>query len=503
MFKVLIVEDEPPILRSIMKKITQAHSGFEIVSTAYNGKDALDYLRKFPVDVVLTDINMPICNGIELLKGINEFHLPILTLMLSGYQDFSYAQQALKLGAYDYLLKPLDLPELKNVLDKIYHELEIKKQAHTHRYLLDIANDQGQEKHVPSSIALYPCCLFLICAGSFSTAPLDYLSTTREYWEQIPLERLIKSTMREDEFLWVIPGKTHAEKLIICSVGSNERLKEIVSALYNKLISPHMPITIMVNEKTSKNGDIPKIYAQLRRHLYEQIVFGYSQLLYSSNTRKNCEYNLPSHTEQKLLHSMEQNNFTQLKKELLLIGQEWQRLQLKQLHIESLLKQILLLCKKTLFIQNSISELEFDASHLISQYYTYDTLIPSFIELIKTYHNELSRMDSWDKEYLVLQLEDYIKTNMSASITNQTLADAFGLVSTYISKLFKKYKGVSPSEYLLSLRIEKAKEMLIHDPDLLAKDIAEIVGYADPLYFSRVFKKVTGMYPSDYRKHFL
>lgn len=100
---------------------------------------------------------------------------------------------------------------------------------------------------------------------------------------------------------------------------------------------------------------------------------------------------------------------------------------------------------------------------------------------------------------LMNKIDKFIRANLASYINTRTLSEQFGLVPSYLSKLFKDYKGISPSDYLLRLRIEKAKELIASQPDFLTKDIAESIGFSDPLYFSKIFKKETGMTPSEYK----
>ena len=100
---------------------------------------------------------------------------------------------------------------------------------------------------------------------------------------------------------------------------------------------------------------------------------------------------------------------------------------------------------------------------------------------------------------LMKQVDCYIREHIATPLTTKLLAAKFGLVAPYLSRLFKEYKGESPSQYIQNLRIQDAKELLIRYPEMLAKDIAEAVGYNNPLYFSKTFKRTVGMYPSEYR----
>lgn len=131
MIKVLIAEDEFPLLRGIAKLIEKADQDFSVVMLAKNGKEALEYLENHEVDVVFTDINMPLVDGLQILKYIKEKKPWIISVVISGYQDFSYAQQAIRYEAKRYLIKPIENHELcvllQELKDQILSQKETKK----------------------------------------------------------------------------------------------------------------------------------------------------------------------------------------------------------------------------------------------------------------------------------------------------------------------------------------------------------------------------------------
>lgn len=117
--RVLVVEDEPPIQRSICQKIEESNENFKVIAAIDNGKDAIQYLIEHPVDVMFVDMNLPIVSGKEILKFCYSEKLPVLPVVLSGYTDFEYVKCAVANHAVDYLLKPLnqsgtDYPITKN-----------------------------------------------------------------------------------------------------------------------------------------------------------------------------------------------------------------------------------------------------------------------------------------------------------------------------------------------------------------------------------------------------
>mgnify|MGYP002645365616 CR=1 FL=1 len=123
MFKVLIVEDEPPIMRAVKNAVENADDDFSVERCCINGKEAADILEKEDFDVVITDIKMPLMTGIELAGWIYKNKPETMVILLSGYQDFEYARKALEYKVFDYILKPVSKDKVKNLTERIKTEL--------------------------------------------------------------------------------------------------------------------------------------------------------------------------------------------------------------------------------------------------------------------------------------------------------------------------------------------------------------------------------------------
>ena len=119
MIKVLIAEDEPPIARAVQRLIEELSPGFKVIGRAMNGREALELMLREEADVVFTDIRMPVMDGLRLLEELGRNWLDCLSVVLSGHQEFTYAQTALRHGAFDYLLKPMSKDTLRELLRRL------------------------------------------------------------------------------------------------------------------------------------------------------------------------------------------------------------------------------------------------------------------------------------------------------------------------------------------------------------------------------------------------
>lgn len=123
LFNLMIVDDEPYMIENVKNTFPWSDLGYSICSVCYNGEEALNYLNQNHVDVILTDIQMPVVDGITLIKKIREQNIPVEVVFLSAYSDFEYAQKGILYGAIDYLVKPIVYQEFIDLFKKIYHRI--------------------------------------------------------------------------------------------------------------------------------------------------------------------------------------------------------------------------------------------------------------------------------------------------------------------------------------------------------------------------------------------
>ena len=375
LMKILVVEDEPPILRGICNKIQKTNANSVIVHTCFNGQEAIDYLCHHPVDVVFTDINMPLVNGLELLEYIKKNYPHIITIILSGYQEFEYAQKAVKLGAYDYLLKPLDITDLQKLLGQIGATFNTT-------YLKQIFYAKSPEVFASLSDLLPPLYLVSICVGSLPNKTSVSLYNLNDYWHKIQLDRLLDPFLTGHSHYWMLDSRESNEKLIVLGGISETQLHIITGKLSQHLTSYSLPVTIAISNSIPCSTDILTTYKLLSTELRHRILFGHSQIFYCSSKSSYIEYSLSSNDEKRLLYALETGNIILFKKEFLSILDQLEKSRISQVNLEVILNQIGWLCKKTNFIECNMHELELDIYKNILLCYNYQELADRMIQTI-------------------------------------------------------------------------------------------------------------------------
>lgn len=512
MIKVLIVEDEPPILRNIQHMIQAVSPDFAIAGCAYHGREALGIMDSIKPDVVISDIRMPVMDGLTLISHIKQMYPDIICVILTGYQEFEYAKKAIELGVFDYILKPLSETNVRSVLQKISGILQSRRQEAEYSFLHSIiTREPGTKPAAVINPGYSEYILMLSCAGPLPIAVSDDLAPVRSFWDHADIQRKAAELQTEDSKVWVFDGRTAADYYFLFT--SNQDIDAKFGIFLERLCvvleNDRIPMTHVISPVIKNTDDVRNSAHTLRLCLSRSIRIGMPQILHvgkaatDENLIDSSFLSIDSRHERSLLHSFEQGNAVLFKATLQKLFEHWQEAKYPQALVERLLNLLLVQCCRIAPGNSSlpISSLEFEINEALVSSYDYTTFFlnvwPLFAALFHT--KEQGEDETCGNMEIMRKVELYINENYFEPITHQLLSENFGLVPSYLSKLFKAYKGVSPSRYLTALRIEKAKELLALRPEVLTKDIAAAVGYSDAHYFSRIFKKETGFWPSEYK----
>ena len=274
--RVLVVEDEPPIQRSICQKIEESNENYIVVAAIDNGKDAIQYLKEYPVDVMFVDMNLPIVSGKELLKFCYSEKLPVLPVVLSGYTDFEYVKCAVANHAVDYLLKPLNSQELKLILQKIEIRIREQQQEEKIQNLTDAIKGFNTLQTKESNSEKNPSYSMLLI--SLGACPYENERNYRELFEKLDLEGNFSQIVSEENF-WLVNGKNINEKIIFVrrdQVPDINHLNQFVRSLkflgltitivfYNSYVIQPMLIDVLAVMKEHKVEGADFYDVQLQR----------------------------------------------------------------------------------------------------------------------------------------------------------------------------------------------------------------------------------------------
>ena len=503
MIRVMVVEDEPPILRVITKFIASFGETFKVTATAINGQKALEILKNEPVDVVFTDIKMPVMNGLKLTQHIRENYADMIIVIISGFQDFEYARTALKFQVYDYLLKPIAEKNIHEVLDKIENELLVMDKEKQRQRIMSLINEKPvEETNVMMQIGYGA---FLICIGPFPLIPNDSMLPARKLWEEINIETELKTILLSEEISMCFNGKSASEMVVVFETKNEERIFEAARELFKRLeLICGSFVTLAAARHVIKLNDIGEVLNVLRDKLYVEIKLFNSQMLWIDEEVQQTPITLDTKLMTDTICAAVKSEGNTLKDSVLEVLKKFIETGFNQLQVVSFFYGLMNEVNQQNKASNKdASFLKMDIDIAVSNGIDDKGLAKDIAFMLK----ELSESDEVINEkggikdiaqHIAQQVENYLQNHYQESITTNMLSKKFGFVPSYISKLFRSYKGMSPSEYLTYYRIEKSKQILLSQPDILCKEVARMVGFSDQYHFSKTFKKQAGIWPTEY-----
>lgn len=493
MIKVLIAEDEPPIMRANATIIESTNSKFKIVARAINGQKAIEELQKQKIDVVFTDIRMPIIDGLDLANYIKINYPNIITVITSGYSDFEYARKGIEFKVYDYLLKPVSKSKILNLLNNIEREIAKKNNEAKKKMLFDRMDKT--DLHTPDP----ECIIILACAGSLPVYGNDVLVPAAAFWNQVSLENIVPGILKGGEEYMIFTGTTMAEKIITIESSSADCMKSVSEELFNILIHEDLTITLGCTMGI-KMSEINKVIGTLRDEIIRRLILTKSQILYLNDLLENySEVKYSKDRVESIVKCLIAGDSENVRRYVL---QTFETMEISNATQEDIINFFDMIINHYYFnadfLKKKISVVKRDLYETINNFIDYYSMSEDVTSVLLNIA-EINKEKFIKKPKLIENIEEYLKLNYQKSITNAVLSKEFGFVPSYISRLFRQYNdGVSPGEYLGNYRIEKAKKIMKENPEILVKEIADMVGFNDAYYFSKIFKKKTGMWPTKY-----
>lgn len=503
MIKVLVAEDELPLLRGISRLIESLDEEFQVVMMAKTGKEALDYLENHSVDVLFTDINMPVVDGLQVLQYIHQKKPQILSVVISGYQDFSYAQQAVKYEAKRYLIKPVDKQELLLLLGQLKESLlscmankkdgilrqTLSGKSQVSKCSMQEATDIKQNIEF---CKIYP--VYFI-AKSYCSHNIEEDVFDSDFWQEVNIRQSIEEELPDLKEIYTYDGKYPNEMILLLESEKEIDAYEVVSSVLKKK-HLHIPLAAAAEGQYVEVEDLRRCIKQLRKMICINWVYGEIGLVRADGVR--ASFYMTKTTEEALQYMIKNGKFKDFQVMLTEIQKQMEAEKITQYDLELTLNKIVLFIQayRAAFMGENIENMLGSINEIVMQS---NSLKEVFDEFAFWCHDIMFPVAEENTEALVRRLDSYIHEHYTERLSTKMLAQEFGLVPSYLSRLFREYKGVTPNHYIQEIRIEKSKEILVNCPSIMTKDVALMVGYIDPSYFSKVFKKSTKMYPSEYR----
>ncbi len=519
-YKVFFVEDEVITREGIRDNVDWEASGFEFCGEAPDGEMALPLLRTAQPHVLLTDIKMPFMDGLQLSKIVRERMPWVKIIILSGHDEFEYAQRAIHLGVTDYLLKPVTVQKLQNSLQKLKTQLDQEQLEQN-----NLKNLQAQVAE--NRVILHDRLLFKLLVGAVS--PVEAIEkgqslgldlSARYYLVMILKVELVDRTEQYDydefqqfqELLTKVAEKNPdifllkrdwGETIILMKGNTPEYLEEerdvLLEQIQQAMLKTRYQLMLGIGATKKRIADICQSYVE-----------ALSTFQNSGVVNRN---ELPQFIEHDDLLKVDRSaieNYLRygVKDDFDMFYNAYLR-PLGESALKSNLIKNYIFVDLILAVTNLVHDMGGEMDKVISELNSIETVITDVKstnqlreQVYKILSSALTFRDcQCNSQYrdLIHQAKQYLECHyVNSELSLNEVASQVNLSASHFSMVFSQETGQTFKEYLTELRINKARELL-RMTTLRSAEIAYQVGYNDPHYFSSVFKKNTGFSPLEFR----
>ena len=531
MYKVALVDDDVLVLKFLEKTIAWSEYGFKVTGLFHNSLEAYEQLKLKEYDLVITDIGMPHLNGIELISLLKKEEIDIFKVILSCHDDFHYAQQALKLDVFDYLLKEsIDQENMEELLQRLKVAIDEKQKSEKNRGGIEKFFKQNNRKlktqfieklmqdNDVDNVWFEEECERLDMNFSYEhyTAVLCFVDKNVDAFEKFEkqelcqwgIDNIICETLKKfrvDVQTFYLQGKFfiifphgHENASVMYSI-IEQALREM-----HREIERYLKITI-----TSVIGEGNQLLKGLIKSMQELLYNGAQRFYYPHNSieyLKLIPFEKPlifqnyiedvEEITRFIIEEDEQKTVNYIKEQMRKIKQTRCQPSIVQDWAVKLVLDIKLRLQALAYFEDAILITMTDK--LVERIETFDHLEETVIDICKQLMVHTNEINSIPKNEEVVKAQKYIQMNISKKITLSDVADHLHLNPSYFSRLFKQVTGESFIEYVTRTKMERAKEML----DGTTKTIDQIsidLGFESKSYFLKTFKKFYGIPPKLYK----
>lgn len=515
MYKVVIAEDELFVRLGVKMSVDWEKLDMEIVADVENGQQALQTWEKLKPDIIITDIKMPLMNGISLIREIRKKDTRTRFIILSCLEEFEIVRDALSMGVSDYILKlTMTQDDMMKVLLKVKKELEIldggfrnqkyheeKKQFEDELrawmyYRLDMSEKRRcmfkeQFKEGGVRIILLEIDNYQECKRLFN----DSYGSMLEFaignilFELLQGKPHVLLNEKEGRSVLILQEKKGNIGLLEDTRKLLENIREVLGRYLKTGVS------FGISSFGVGYQDLNRLYYESEQAINKKFFTGSGRnLFYRGQEQDECRILITRKMGRLIRNTRDEEEISRLKGVEEAFCKHENPVSIRQYFEHAISGQI---GKILLNIQQRYQITE-SYTRRIKQSETMDEIIKVYQEV-----QEFLRSDGEKKqEHLSKPVKDilrYIREHYTEDITLDRLAEYVELSRTYVSGLFKKETGMNLTNYITNYRIEKAKELL-RDTNLKSYEVAEKVGFLDESYFSRSFKKITGESPNSFKK---
>lgn len=524
LYKIMIVDDEAEVRQAIARKIDWRAVGFEIVADAENGRDALEKAEALDLDVVLTDIKMPFMDGLELGAELSRRKPNLKLIVFSGFDEFEYAKEAIKLNVVEYVLKPVNAAELTAILDRVRKVLdeEIEQRRNISRltqayqeslpllrekFLQDLMRAPMDPQVLEAQAERFA---LTVREGAHKVAAVCDIVHGGERRpalsaELVPVsvQQMLSDALRDRCRSEIVLG---VSSILVATAWERDPVESLmrilgeVCAECERILG--VTLTVGIGRPCQKLEELCRSCGEARAALEYRAVVGIGKPIYIQDMER-LDRTLPegdSHREQQLLSVIKfgsEEQIAAMVDKLLAEGDgEWS----DQSRAIGMLGTLLPVIQRCRLGEEAMLGPRGTWLGLLTEDTPMEKLRTWLLSVCLNMSGCMDQRRVSTAKRLVEEAERYIRENYPDSgLSVDRLCDHLHISQSYFSTIFKQETGRSYVQYLTDVRMEHAVELLRTTDDKTYM-VAEKVGYDEPNYFSYVFKKRFGVSPSQFRK---
>lgn len=533
MIKVLIADDELRICELIFRLIDWESLGMSVIAVAHDGRETIKIIKNEMPDIVITDIRMPGYNGVDVIRIGKEYNSDIQFIIISGYSQFDYTQNAIHYGVSDYLLKPVKAEELTKALLRIKSRIDKNNQMYSQvkkawtleqqnrrlyreQLIMEIAHGKGFDVLTKDMNTLNEQYKYEFIPGFFTIVIVkaDGLNFEEKTESSFLYEKIQQSlSFAFAPVMQEMQGTMLDNGTYIFLFNYENEYAEIESQIHRLLnqmllqkdVFKKLHLTIGLGKRVNCLVEVGKSYETAYLAIKDRILVGTDRIIegkekivvqdykdYFLHTVRELE-NVVENLDDKRISDIIQEWGTALSKDKEINGYQIEQ------SAKALVNSYLLSMQKNNYTldedDNLLKDFMKSIENCISLGEIQELLSGTLEQSLSEYRHK--RALSGSKP--IRDAKEYIRNNLAGNLTIQEVSEYVGYSSAHFSVRFKQECGITFSDYVMESRIEKSKELLKNTRETI-ESIAAAVGYSDVKSFTKNFKKYTEVKPSQYRK---
>ncbi len=533
LYTIILVDDEEEVRKSIIKKIDWQAAGFRVIGDAENGEDAMEKIEVLEPDVVLTDIRMPYMDGLALAEKIRQRYPSMKVLIFSGYDDFEYAQRAIKLNVTEYILKPVNVEELTSILMKIRsnldQEIEEKRNLNhlreNYRKSLPIIREQffndlvhknlskelAEQKLREYDIPVLGARKWVLAAIDVERGDMKESLSLHNEEELIPISvmQIVKEKLQGYCRFAIFQSSSEADMVAMAALDESNSTTGLIDVLGDicketKRIL-EVPVTIGIGHSCNELSGLRESYQSSIDALGYKAIAGRGNTIYINDMEPvgNGKLEFDSMTEADLISAIKFGPADKIQAAVSRIMEKMESAKVhsrqQQVYMFGVVNSILQMIRQYDLTLEDILGGELAYMEILGNLQKKEEFEQWLLRTGEKMNQVINQERDMTARQVIQEAKQYILDHyQDPDLSVEMICRHLHMSPAYFSTMFKKETGQAYIAYLTDLRLNKAVELL-NKTDDKTYVIAAKVGYPEQNYFSYVFKKKFGVSPTKFR----